>query len=227
VFLLGHNEDATENYGWAALACYCIYLCHLVACDSLNRAFGNETQGLDAVARLMDRPRHENPRYRWSVQCYHYEDVTYYERETDSNGNERQVAKTRSERRNTHSARMSGEIPSIDQTPAFIPAVHAQQTQIDTAVALDFSQSNYNNRFLTWCARNHWDVHQDRTRTEDLPSRVSSCLAVLVKGSRPWWLRQEYYWLANVLLLSVCFRWRAQAALGYQQYTYRKRCFNI
>lgn len=217
LFLLRHGEEEGKGFGWVALVCYCVYLL-LAGVDSLNDALETEIQGLDAVTRLMDRPRHENPRYKWSVECFHLETVGV--------SNIGRYPRATKKRRVTYSASTTGEIPSIDQTLAFLPAVQAQHMQIDTAVSLDFSQSNYHSKFLEWCALQRRDIHQEYNRSEVLPSRPSSSWAVLVEGSRPWWLSQKYYWLANVFLSSACFRWRAQS-LGYQKCTYRKQCFNI
>eukprot|EP00971_Amphidinium_carterae_P017294 341199-Amphidinium_carterae.2 len=43
----------------------------------------------------------------------------------------------------------------------------------------------------------------------------------------PWWMTNTWYWIANLLMLSACYRWAAQARIGRQDYTYAKKCFNI
>merc|ERR1712113_227495 len=103
----------------------------------------------------------------------------------------------------------------------------ARQSQINTHLDLDFSQSNYHQKFSQWCWFNHWDLHQDRSHSEDLPSRATSCLAVWLPNAVPWWLNTTWYWLANIFLLSFFYRLYAQARLDQQEYTYYKRCYNI
>lgn len=234
IFILGNldahflgDPDAENTCGYIALGAYVVYLVQIGCCVRLTTAFSNATEGLENVMSLMDKPRYEDPHFHWHVQCYHYVTVCYTETTTDSQGNRQTVHKTRQERRNTHSADWRGVIPSTDGTLPFVPQTAAQQTQIDTHLNLDFSRSNYHARFNQWCLMHHRDVHQDRSSSEYLPSRASSCLAVWVSNGMPWWLNRECYWLMNIFLCSTCFRWAAQARLGHQDYTYNKKCYNI
>lgn len=71
---------------------YLIYIIHLACCVRLTRAFANESRGIESVSSsdlpvqsprmifgtyssnaqvmfLMDKPRYENPYYKWHVQC--------------------------------------------------------------------------------------------------------------------------------------------------------------
>jgi len=172
---------------------------------------------------IMDQPRHENPHFRWTVQCYHYRTVHYTT--TDKDG--RTQHHTRQERVNTHHASHSGYIPSADQTPSFLPSTEAQQTQIDTHLDLDFSQSNYHGEYHRFCAFHRRDVHQDQSHTEDLDSRVKSLLAIWVAKSVPCWMNAGCYWLANIFLLSFFFRIVMQSRIGSQEFTYHKKCYSI
>jgi len=220
---LGVGEDDRNNFGWAALVAYIIYLSHLACCVRLSRAFHNQTEGMQAVMELMDMPRNENPTYSWSVTNYHYETRTRTER--DSNG--REVTKTETERVVTSSFSTSGVIPSTDCTPSFVPQTQARQTQIDTSLDLDFSRSNYYDRYSYWCFFHRYDLHQDCTRSESLPSQATSCLAVWLPGSTPCWMSHASYWLANIFLMSFFYRWFLQARVGRQQYTYSKVCYDL
>jgi len=219
-----HTDDASRNIliGICAVA-YVVYLLHLMCCVGLTKAFHNETEGMEAVVELMDKPRHENPRYSWTVQCYHYRTVHYTT--TDKDG--RTQHHTRQERVNTHHAHTSGFIPSTDMTPPFLPQVEAQQTQIDTHLNLDLSQSNYHSEYQRFCAFHRWDVHQDCSHSEDCPSRAGNCLAVWVAKSKPCWMNGGCYWLANIFLLSFFYRLAAQRLIGKQEYTYHKKCYSL
>jgi hypothetical protein len=178
---------------------------------------------MEQVVNLMEKPRRENPQYKWTVQCYHYE--TRHYTTTDKDG--RTQHHTKQERVNTHSARTWGYIPSTDLTPEFIPQVEAQQTQIDTHLDLDLSGSNYMGEYYRWCAFHRWDVHQDSSHSEDLPSRAHSCLAVWVPRTKPCWMNALWYWIANIFLLSFFYRLAAQRLMGKQEFTYHKRCYSI
>eukprot|EP00928_Gymnodinium_smaydae_P029169 TRINITY_DN22042_c0_g1_i1.p1 TRINITY_DN22042_c0_g1~~TRINITY_DN22042_c0_g1_i1.p1 ORF type:complete len:719 (+),score=98.49 TRINITY_DN22042_c0_g1_i1:146-2158(+) len=217
------DQDLIQNVMIAAGVCYCLYLFHLCCGVRLTSAFRNQTRGMENVIELMDKPRYENPVFHWRVQCYHYRTVHYTEK--DSQG--RSVSKTRQERVNTHSAHNSGVIPSQDHTPTFAPQTQAQQTQINTDLNLDFSSSNYLGEYQRWCLFHRWDVHQDCSRSEDLPSRASSCMALWVPRTVPWWFNEQFYWLANLFMLSFVYRFIAQSRIGSQRYTYHKKCFNI
>lgn len=203
---------------WTLGILYFIYLCHIGCGVKLSAALYNTTEGVEEVCELADRPRHENPHFSWHVQCYHY--VT---RTTGSGKNRR----TRRERVNTHRASHSGVLPSTDQTPSFVPNTQAQQTQLDTFLELDLTSSNYLSEYSRWCMFHRRDVHQDKSRNEDLPSRRSSILAVWIKGSQPCYMHSCCYWLANLLLLSFFYRLFVQSKLAIQHYTYKKKCFNI
>jgi len=219
-----HTDDDTRNALLGVCAgAYVVYLCHLCCCVRLTKAFANTTDGMEAVIELMDKPRHENPRYNWTVQCYHYE--TRHYTTTDKDG--RTQHHTRQERVNTHRAHTSGWVPSTDRTPPFLPQVEAQQTQINTNLNLDFSESNYYGEYQRFCAFHRWDMHQDCSHTEELPSRAGSCLAVWVAKSKPCWLNGGFYWLANIFLCSFFYRIAAQRIIGSQEYTYHKKCYSI
>jgi len=211
------------QYQFGAVVAYFLYIVHLIWCVDLTSSFRNLTEGIEAVMGLMDQPRHENPHYAWQVQCYHFETRTRYSQ--DANGN-----RTTSQEQvtvNTHSARASGIIPSTDHTPTFVPETVAQQTQLDTHLDLDFSSSNYMAEFGRWCAFHRRDTHQSKSHTEKLPSRKESCLAVWLPRSTPWWMNENFYWLANICLMSCAYRLMVQRVLGHQEYTYHKKCFNI
>ena len=225
--LLGSNSEIGIAGIVTAVVCYIVYLIHICAGVGLTRAFHNTILGIEAVCVAMEQPCYENPEYHWRVQCYHYETRHYTETETDANGNKRTVHKTRQERVNTHSAHASGIIPSQDFSPAFMPDTRAQQTQIDTLLHLDFTYSNYLYEYENFCNYHRRDVHQDKSRSEVVPSRMTSCLAVWVGHSRPWWMSPWAYWLSNFFLLSCCFRMHMQANLGSQEYTYVKKCYSI
>jgi len=211
----------------AAAFAYLVYLCQVGCCVRLTRAFANQTEGLEAVMALMDRPRHEDPVYHWSVKCYHYETRTRSERVTDSDGKTSSVVKHEKVRVDTHTACYSGRIPSTDMTAPYVPQTQAQQTQINTHLRLDFTMSNYHMMYTAWCLIHKRDEYQECTHTESLPSQATSCFAVWVPSSVPWWMRGAWYWAANVFLLSSCYRWSAQARIGTQDYTYSKLCYNI
>eukprot|EP00434_Breviolum_minutum_P035337 symbB.v1.2.031274.t1/scaffold3615.1/size53271/1 len=202
---------------------YLIYIIHLACCVRLTRAFANESRGIESVMFLMDKPRYENPYYKWHVQCYHYETRT--RTRTDKDG--RTQTYTERVRVNTHSAHASGTIPSEDRTPEFLPNTIATQTQIDTKLDLDFSLSNYFLEYNRWRNFHRWDVHQDSSHTEDLSSRAKSCLAVWSQRNMPCWLNAGCYWLANLFAVSFLYRLLAQSRMGSQEYVYVKRCFNI
>lgn len=193
---------------------YLVYLCHIACCVRLTTAFTNQTEGMENVMEAMDKPRHEDPYYKWSVQCYHYETRT--RTRTDKDG--RTETYTETVRVNTHSAWKSGTIPSQDRTQNFLPNTMATQTQIE---------SDYLARFQAWCWFHRWDVHQDASKKEDLHSRMTSCLAVWSTRNMPCWLGPRCYWLVNILALSFFFRILAQSRLGHQEYTYSKKCFNL
>merc|ERR1712194_1006597 len=76
-----HEVHNQYDVGWliAAAFAYVVYLVHIACCVSLTKSFSNETCGLEKVVELMHRPRGDNPRYSWTVQCYHYTTVTYTE----------------------------------------------------------------------------------------------------------------------------------------------------
>eukprot|EP00746_Dinoflagellata_sp_MGD_P121524 gnl/MRDRNA2_/MRDRNA2_56667_c0_seq1.p1 gnl/MRDRNA2_/MRDRNA2_56667_c0~~gnl/MRDRNA2_/MRDRNA2_56667_c0_seq1.p1 ORF type:complete len:620 (+),score=78.87 gnl/MRDRNA2_/MRDRNA2_56667_c0_seq1:176-1861(+) len=220
--ILHMNSNDLQIMGWVALGAYLIYLIHLGCCVKLTSAFAHELEGMEKIISLMLRPRHENPQFHWHVQCYHYRTV-HYTVVVDGKTQHR----TRQERVNTHSASTGGMIPSLDRTPDFVPLTEAQQTQIDTDLDLDLSESNYMTEYYRWCAFHRRDIHQDKSHTEDLPSRVKSCLAVWVARSKPCWMNQCLYWIANIFLFSCLFRWCVQARIGHQKYTYLKKCYNI
>mmetsp|Transcript_46503 Transcript_46503/g.133926 ORF Transcript_46503/g.133926 Transcript_46503/m.133926 type:complete len:412 (+) Transcript_46503:1-1236(+) len=207
--------------------CVFAYLIQVMFFVRLTAAFHNRTEGMEEIISLMDRPRWENPHYRWHVQCYHMETRTFTETTRNSDGTTTTRTKTKTVRVDTYSASASGVIPSIDQTFAYVPQTAAQQTQIHTDLDLDFSGSNYVSKFHRWAALHRRDVLQDRSHQEDLPSRKQSVLAVWRPGSRKWWMNSTCYWLSNLLCCSLCFRWYAQSHLGEQTYVYRKRCFDI
>lgn len=206
----------------AALA-YVVYIVHLACCVRLTRAFANQTEGIESVMLLMDKPRHENPRYNWHVQCYHYRT----ERRTRRNKDGKTETYTEQVKVITHSASASGTIPSEDLTSEFLPNTMATQTQIETKLDLDFSSSNYLIEYNRWKNFHRRDVYQDSSHAENLPSRVGSCLAVWSQRNMPCWLNAGCYWLANLFAMSFLYRLLAQSRVGKQEYVYAKRCFNI
>ncbi|CAE6966645.1 unnamed protein product, partial [Symbiodinium natans] len=195
---------------------YIIYLCHVACCVRLTRAFENQTEGIEQVMAAMDKPRFEDPYYAWHVQCYHYETRT----RTRTNKDGQTETYTETVRVNTHSASKRGVIPSEDRSGNFLPNTMAAQTQIETRLDLNLSESNYVSRYEAWCWFHRWDVHQDQSRSEDLHSRMTSCLAVWSTRNMPCWLGPRCYWLMNLLALSFFFRILAQSRLGHQEYTY-------
>merc|ERR1711959_260850 len=128
---------------------------------------------------------------------------------------------------NTWSNTLTGVIPSTDHTPTFVPDTAALLTEINTDLDLDFTHSNYLHCYQHWCLANRFDIHQDQSRTEDMPSRKVGFLAEWVAGVRPCWMRRTYYTLASLFLCSLCFRLTVQSRSGYQKFTYRKRCYRI
>ncbi|CAJ1391828.1 unnamed protein product [Effrenium voratum] len=202
---------------------YFIYLIHLCFCVRLTRALVNATEGIEQVIDKMDRPRYENPCFTWHVQCYHYETRT--RTTTDKDG--RTQTHTESVRVNTHTASKSGTIPSQDNTLDFIPNTLAAQTQIDTTLDLDLSASDYLAEYHRFCAFHRWDVHQDTSRSEDLPSRVTSCVAIWSQRNMPCWMGSKCYWLANLFAVSFFYRILAQSRMGHQEYVYLKKCFQL
>lgn len=219
----GEQEIAAIVLGVSAM----LYLLQVACCVRLTSAFWNKTEGMDNIMSLLDRPRLENPHYTWRVQCYHYVTRVRTETTTGSDGKRRTRQVTRRVRVNTHSASASGTIPSTDMTPAYLPQTAAAHTQIHTALDLDLTRSNYRAKFEMWTAFHRRDVHQDRHRSEDLPSRKRSVLAVWRPDSRPWWMTSRCYWFSNLCCCSLVYRWAVQAQLGEQTYTYHKRCFDI
>ncbi|CAE8640244.1 unnamed protein product [Polarella glacialis] len=216
-------QGPPDQLAWGTLVVYLVYLGHLLFCVRLTKAFANETHGLEQVMQRMDRPRHETPHYSWRVQCYHYETRTVTTKDKDGESR----TDTETHRVNTHSAYTSGVIPSTDSTPAFLPNTAAAQTQIATHLDLDFSDSNYIGEYHRWCSFHRWDLHQDCSKSEDLPSRLGSCLALWSPRRKPCWMNACCYWLANLFLLSFFYRIFAQSRFGHQEYTYEKKCGNI
>lgn len=221
VQIMHMNPETIQGLAIACGVSYILYLCHLCCCVGLTSAFANLTEGMEQVMLLMDKPRQENPYFRWHISCYHW--VTRTEHYTDSDGKSR--TRTHQEKMVTHTASASGVLPSTDLTSSFVPNTRAKQTQIDTNLQLDLSSSNYLSEYQRWCNFHRWDVHQDCTRSEDLHSRAASCIAVWTQ--RPWWMRMRFYWLANICLLSFFYRIYLQAHMGRQSYTYVKRCYSI
>mmetsp|Transcript_43202 Transcript_43202/g.101592 ORF Transcript_43202/g.101592 Transcript_43202/m.101592 type:complete len:673 (-) Transcript_43202:41-2059(-) len=220
------ESDEVAPFLIGAACTYLIYLIHVCCCVRLTGAFNHPIEGIEEVCAAMDKPRSEDPHYRWHVQCYHYE-TRYYTETRQENGRTVHETKSRRERVNTHQASMRGVIPSKDFSPEFVPQTEAQQTHVTTALDLDLSRSNYVMEYEKWCHFHRWDAHQDRSRSEDMPSRLSNCFAVWVTHSLPCWMNNTCYWLSNLLMMSACYRWCAHSKIGYQSYTYVKRCFDI
>jgi len=218
------SQDLQAFLGIFAVS-YCLYLVQVFCASRMATAFQNETYGIDRIMEAMERPHHENPYYRWHVECYHFVTVVYYETVRRQDGTTRQERRTRREKRVTHVATTCGVIPSTDCSNPFIPQTTARQTQINTSLLCDFSHSNYLSRYDSWCLFHRTDVHQDATRHEDLHSRMTSCLAVWV--AKPWWMRKGYFICTTVCLMSCTYRWLAQARMGEQSYCYVKRCYSI
>lgn len=182
---------------------------------------------MEEVIETMDNPRHEDPYFYWTVQCYHYDTVHYTVQQSDGKGGTTTVHKTRQEKVVTHSATHSGRIPSTDLTPEFIPLTGTKMTQIDTKLALDYSESNYHDQYQQWKQLNYRDIHQNASHHVGLNSMCTSCLATWVEHGIPCWMRWGCYWLSNLLLVSVIYRWCIQARMGSQTYVYSKRCGDI
>merc|ERR1712032_31079 len=103
----------------------------------------------------------------------------------------------------------------------------AQMVEVTTHLELDFSSSNYLDRYRAWVAMNHWDVHADHSHRERLPTRKDSILAMWLVGVKPWWMKPEWYVVSTLLMFSLYYRLEAQRRCGRQVYTYAKRCLYI
>lgn len=217
-----------ETFIGIAVSLYAVYLIHCFCCTRFSSAMGNRLTGLDVVCSAMEEPKKENPLYRWSCQNYHYETRIERETYTDSQGKTQTRTVSKSVRVNTGPCyTRHGVIPSTDETPTFIPNTKALVTEIDTELSLDFSNSNYLNCYRHWLYAHRWDLHQDESRTEWLPSQKTAILAEWVSGTRPCWMRRAWYVLSSLALVSCCFRLLGQMQCGRQQFTYKKRCYRI
>eukprot|EP00933_Yihiella_yeosuensis_P079999 TRINITY_DN933_c2_g1_i1.p1 TRINITY_DN933_c2_g1~~TRINITY_DN933_c2_g1_i1.p1 ORF type:complete len:699 (+),score=89.96 TRINITY_DN933_c2_g1_i1:86-2182(+) len=221
------DPDDRKVYGWMALFAYIIYLAQSFHWSRFMSSLGNRMSGLDNVCNAMERPKQENPYYRWRVQNYHYETRTREETYKDSEGNSKTRTVTETIRVNTSFYNASGVIPSHDYSPEFVPNTRALLTEIDTELSCDFSQSNYWACYQDWCYTHRYDVHQDASEDHDLPSRKKAILAEWVPGHRPCWMNRTCYVLSSVFLCALPFRLRSQSQCGSQDFTYRKRCYRI
>lgn len=223
LFLVQRNE----TFGWIALVLYAGYCLHAFCGASLMTSLVNKVEGLAEVNGVMERPRSENPLFKWHIQCYHYETRTRTVTSTDKDGNKTTRHEHYQERVNTHAAWHSGVIPSADFSPEFLPDTSAQMTEIVTHLRLDFSSSNYMACYAAWIAMHRRDIHADQTHSEDLPSRHSSLLAVWLTGAQPWWMNAGMYGLSTLFMCAPCYRLAVQSRLGRQEYEYRKKCYSI
>lgn len=221
------EEDENSQAGCGLLFFVVIYLMAACFCSKLGSALSNSTEGFDRVFTILDKPRYENPHFRWHIQCYHYETRTRQVRTTDKDGNQSTRTETYQERVNTHFAEASGFIPSTDHTAAYIPDTRATSCEVDTEEQHNFSSSNYMPEFVLWKGF-HWrDMHADVSHTERCPSRLDSILATWMPGTKPWWMTQSVYYLVTMLCCHFCYAVKMRSEITLQDYVYHKTCYNI
>lgn len=204
------------------------YVCYLFQSLCMtNFPPGDRITGLENVCNVMETPKSDVLHFIWNIQCYHHETRTVTETYRDEDGNMQTWNVAKTIRVDTSQNSITGTIPSVDDTPVFIPDTTALLTEIDTELRLDFEQSDYLQCFAHWCRSNRFDTDSDETRFEWLPSRKKVILAEWVSGVTPCWLRRDVYSLATMLLFSGCVRWYVQSRCGHQHFTYVRRCFRI
>mmetsp|Transcript_37185 Transcript_37185/g.115735 ORF Transcript_37185/g.115735 Transcript_37185/m.115735 type:complete len:1295 (+) Transcript_37185:117-4001(+) len=177
-----------------------------------RQALGNRQDGMDNAIGRVESAYSCNPTYHWWIVCYHYEG----EVSKDSRVNREEKKKVI-----THRAEYSGTIPAKDVSSAFVPNTKYVASHIHCDYELDFSHSNYIEKFDRWWDSNLSDIHQDGGHWEHLDG-CEDIMAFWVEGAQPWWMTPGALCASHMLFCGPCHAFFLAAKVSHQDYTYHK-----
>ena len=170
------SEDEFQDSCQGALT-VAVFPCYLCCCSPLGCAsFSNGASklvGLQSVVGYISDCKDTNPRYKWTIQNYHYETrtVTY----TDNEG--KTQTRTETVRVNTHYAATDGTLLSSDVSPVFVPNMRKRNCALGSYLSVEFDpafKGPYERQKQMWYAANTTDTHQDKSEGFSLPGMRGS-----------------------------------------------------
>jgi len=207
----------------------CFYLGYLIeaALTSTQKYLCN-IEEKNGVHRFVDRLQHTAPQIIWRIHCYHMETRTRWTSYTDANGNRHNRLETYTVRVDTHSARGHYQYDSWDDVSGKLPSLEDYKlTKLTIGkswmFADAFTEVDYSNRKSWFIAYNDRDVSYDFSTSLSIPGHREKILAEVVPGATPCCLNNGWYWLMNILGLSVCFRWYFTSVSGRRDFNLIKR----
>jgi hypothetical protein len=176
---------------------------------------GNAVSGAEGLAAQFDPVYRANAKFRWHIECYHYENRT----RRDSKGH----THTERVRVTTYTATHEGLLRSFEVSPPFVPSADSfVLTQVISSARVQVRFPEYFHARDSWRAANSRDTHQDFSAAEFIPGLRPEVLVEYVPGARPRWMTRWVFALATLLLGSLLFKVAFNARCGRQHYIFVK-----
>lgn len=147
---------------------------------------------------------------------------------TDSQGRSHTRVETYTVRVDTHSASqhyrfdawddVSGKLPSLTDYKLTKLTIGKQWMFADA-----FTEADYHQRRSWFIQFNDRDMHYDFSTKLRIPGHREKILAEVKPGSTPCFLNIGWYWMMNLLGLSLCFRWYFTSISGRRDFNLIKR----
>merc|ERR1711964_831590 len=150
--------------------------------------------------------------------------VTY----TDEDGNSRTRIETYTVRVDTHSASQHYRFDAWDDVSGKLPSLTDYKLTKLTwgkqwMFADAFTEADYHQRRSWFIQFNDRDVSYDFSTKLKIPGHREKILAEVTPGATPCFLNIGWYWMMNLLGLSMCFRWYFSSVSGPRDFNLIKR----
>jgi len=222
-------EERNQPFMITGILCGVFFLCYIIeACMSSTQKYLCNIEHKDGVHRLVDRLQRTAPQIVWKIQCYHYETRTRIVSYTDAEGRSQTRFETYTVRVNTHYATQHYRFDAWDDVSGKLPSLTDYKlTKLNIGkqwmFADAFTEADYNTRQHWFIQFNDRDVSYDFSTKLRIPGHREKILAEVQPGSTPCFLNIGWYWVMNLLGLSLPFRWYFTSISGRRDFNLIKR----
>merc|ERR1711900_799 len=211
------------------ILCGVFFLGYMIEiCLSSTQKYLCNIEHKGSVHRLVDRLQRTAPQIVWSIHCYHMETRTRLVSYTDNQGNTRTRVETYTVRVDTHSASQHYRFDAWDDVSGKLPSLTVYKlTKLTIGkqwmFADAFTEADYNQRQSSFIRFNDRDMHYDFSTKLRIPGHRPKILSEVEPGNIPCFLSMGWYWLMNLVGLSLIFRWYFTSISGRRDFNLIKR----
>lgn len=206
--------------------CSVIIIYWIWSCITSSTKYICNTTEIDRVYRNVDAAIQAAPVCNMRIQCYHYENHHFTEKDADGNTRHR----TERRRVNTHFAQQRFAFTlAIDQSPPsstlhYLDVMHL--VRLRTYKNISYSpqaMASYEHQRMMFLFMHRRDVHYDYNYSEDVPYQADNVLAYNgSNGGKPWFTSCGTLFFLDMLFLGWIQRYTMLSKTGRVTYRLNK-----